>query len=129
MTGFRNNGDWADLKLNTTEITTGQDSFGQFKDIGILWSDSKNAGYDFGTVVRQYPSNPDLILFIQLYPNGAMKSSAGSSDKVISSFPSFLLDNDDLGFNQWGGSMAGDSEGIGKLDGSTKPEAGLNNGG
>eukprot|EP01083_Nonionella_stella_P046994 125819_1 len=44
-TGFRNNGDWASLKLNKTETMTGQDAFGSYSDLAVLWSDTKNKGY------------------------------------------------------------------------------------
>eukprot|EP01083_Nonionella_stella_P214717 773442_1 len=128
-TGFINGGNWANLKLNKTENVTGQDAFGTYREMGILWYDTKNTGYNFGTIIRQYPNDPELLVFIQAYPDGSTQSSANSPDKVISSFPSFLLNNKQLGFNQWGGGMAGDNEVVGKLDGSTKPEGGLNSGG
>lgn len=97
MTGFRNMGNWASLKLNRTETTTGQDAFGSYSDMAIFWDDTKNEGYQFGTIVRQYPSDPDLVVFIQVYPNGAKMATTGSADQVISSFPSFMLDNNKLG--------------------------------
>ena len=93
------------MKVNRTETIKGQDAFGAYNDMAIFWSDTihtKNDGYEFGTIFRVYSNEPDIIVFIQVYPNGAVNTSAISSDEVISSFPSFLLDNKQLGFNQWG---------------------------
>ena len=101
MTGFRNNGKWVSLQLKEQKNINGQDAFGMYVDFTLIWNDTNNNEY--ATVVRQYTNEPNIIVFIQSYISGAINASIGNADAVISSFPSFILNNNNLGYIKWGG--------------------------
>ena len=111
---YRNNGDWVSLKINNTIKTTGNDIYGSYKDTIIQYIDKNEPQYKFESIFREYPNDPDKIIFIQNYPNGAKNTSIGDIEKTISSFPSFIItDNDNknqvktLGYVHFSGAYAG----------------------
>eukprot|EP01084_Bolivina_argentea_P143819 252495_1 len=111
-TGFRNNGKWADLKISKTQNNSGYDSFGKFNEVVITYQDQSQS-VAFSTHFKYYPSNSDILLFTQTYPNGAVNTAVGNqqgANMVISSFPSFQLQTIDqsvtLGYTHFGGYMS-----------------------
>eukprot|EP01084_Bolivina_argentea_P145760 255409_1 len=109
-TAFRNNGDWAQLKLSTVTNHSGYDPYGQFNEIQLIYT--ANGGGEFGTQFRYYPESPEILLFTQTFPDGANKTTDPTNDidAVITSFPSFQITTIDssttLGFVHFGGSFA-----------------------
>ena len=131
MTGFRNGGQWAPLEFNQTQQSSGQDIFGEYNDLIIIWRDKMNPMYEFHTIFRSYPNDPDMIIFIQYYPFGANSTINNNGFYIISSFPSFRLNNSDLGYVQWAGDFGGYYIKTGKWDSnnpSRLPGAGLDYG-
>jgi hypothetical protein len=122
-TFFRNKGKVATMVLNSTAVNGGEDSFGQFSQLVLVWSDSANAGTMFATIFRQYPMDPDLVQFIQVYLSGATGATTKNSGAVISAFPSFKLQNGannrKLGYVHWSGGMAGDGPQFGVFEQSS----------
>ena len=68
-TGARNHGEWANLNLVDTNVSTGIDGFGSFTEIHFIYQDHSNTAMIFDTSFRSYDSN-DLIVFTQYFPNG-----------------------------------------------------------
>eukprot|EP01084_Bolivina_argentea_P143820 252497_1 len=112
-TQYRTNGNWAKLSLDKTDTTTGSNIYGSFSDLNIHWNNG-----EFIETIRIYKNSPDIIQFIQQFPNGLKKSSTGNADDIISSLPSFVLDNKNLGYAHWSGNMAGSGTQYGKFEGS-----------
>eukprot|EP01084_Bolivina_argentea_P230907 389540_1 len=106
-TKFRNFGNWATLKLNTTESYNGTDIFGNYTQLTMSYIDTKHPTYAFNTIYKQYSN---IIIFSQYYPNGAKQTYTNNINSVISSFPSFKIMNatsNNLGFINWGGGQSG----------------------
>ena len=74
-TSFRSHGEWADLKLSDTTKNSGYDAFGQFNELIMSYEDTAPAKTAFSTIFKYYPSNPDLLLFTQYFPNGAERTA------------------------------------------------------
>ena len=110
-TAFRNDGKWASLKLSKTMNQSGVDPYGEFNAVVLVYEDS-NTNAQFATHFKYYPSEPNLIVFEQTFPDGANKTEnpTQNGDGLISSFPSFKVDTVDsslsLGFAHFGGFMA-----------------------
>ena len=114
---FRNQNEDVSLQLNETKNMTGQDIIGSYTELIIVWSNEKNTSDKYETMIRQYPNERDIIIFTQSFPTGATKTSKNDPDKVISSFPSFLMDNADLGYTKWSGQQIGGNTQIGIFNG------------
>jgi len=77
----------------------------------LIYQDT-NSDAQFATHFKYYPSDSDVIVFEQTYPNGANNTADPdqNGDGVISSFPSFKVATVDstmsLGFAHFGGFMA-----------------------
>jgi len=63
---------------------SGEDEFGIFRGLTVLWSSTQNT--DFGTRIRVYDH---YVIFDQIFPQGAQGVSSGNNKTVSTSFPSF----------------------------------------
>ena len=110
-TAFRNDGKWATLKLSKTMNQTGIDPYGAYNAVVLIYEDT-NTSAQFATHFKYYPSEPDLIVFEQTFPDGANNThdTTQSSNGWISCFPSFKMETVDpslsLGYAHFGGFMA-----------------------
>eukprot|EP01084_Bolivina_argentea_P143823 252503_1 len=107
--GFRNNNNWFTtqnkLLFNSTKQENGEDGFGQYKQLKIIWNEYDSIN-QYATIIRQYPYDPELILFIQLYLNDVQNTTTFNKDATISAFPSFILPETPsikLGYTHWSG--------------------------
>ena len=104
-TSFRSNNEWAALRPNTTANTKGHDSFGDFNQVTLTYSDSQSLQPRFAAHFRSYPSHPDKIVFTQSFL-ADISSTKDQLNGIISSFPSFLVaqpKHDELGYVHFGG--------------------------
>eukprot|EP01084_Bolivina_argentea_P145762 255414_1 len=115
-TGFRNQNEWVSLQFNHTKNITGQDIIGAYTEFIIVWNNAKNSSNIYETIIRQYPNEPDIIIFTQSFPTGTTKATTNNPDKIISSFPSFLINNKNLGYVKWSGQQIGGNTQIGIFD-------------
>nr|XP_022320745.1 uncharacterized protein LOC111122983 [Crassostrea virginica] len=107
------------LKLFYTGNEVGVDKLGNFttKDY-LYWAGSK----EMFVSIRMY-DDPNFVVFIQNFTDGASGTKAGSYDEVISGFPGFQIKDGvvDTGYLSFGGYMLGDThKSIGKWGSHTK---------
>jgi len=126
LTNFRNNGDWAKLTVAGTKKLVGNDKFGDYNELIVIYKDESE--YMFNIHFKMYPNNTDLLVLSQSFPNGTMNSAVGNRDEIMTSFPSIKLSTlnpGDLGYVHFQGSMSGDGTHVGGLNPSTN---GINGG-
>ncbi|PVD22557.1 hypothetical protein C0Q70_18373 [Pomacea canaliculata] len=99
------------LKLNMTTGSSGIDTLGTYQTTTFVY---QAGGNEIHASIRTYELLP-VIVFSQVYPNGANRTKASGVNDVISGFPSFSVNTEDsanssLGYLAYGGMMCGDTE-------------------
>ncbi|XP_071111597.1 uncharacterized protein [Haliotis cracherodii] len=101
------------LKLNATTGHNGLDRLGQWQT--TCYNMVAGASSIFGCFKTYISPNLPIVIFQQIFPDGALNTSTGDPDKVVSGFPSFQVPaaGPQLGYLSYGGLMFGDEKTLG----------------
>jgi len=96
------------LSLLNHSVFSGEDAWGQFTSTELWWQ-SADKTFNYVTYINQYNDLP-ILGFVQRFDDGTSDASPGSTDGIISSFPTLLVE--DLGleraFMTYSGGFASD---------------------
>ncbi|EGD83514.1 hypothetical protein PTSG_04123 [Salpingoeca rosetta] len=119
-TAFYVNDEWLSihnfrLALTKNTTTRGANSYGSFTEYTNTWKAASQVhfGFEVETAFKVY-ENGNRIMFTQRWVSGGKNTSAGTTDNVLSSFPSFNLSHTPpsslhLGCAGWFGTFIDDS--------------------
>ncbi|XP_048777200.2 uncharacterized protein LOC125681238 isoform X4 [Ostrea edulis] len=95
------------LKLFYTGNEVGVDKLGNFTTKDYLY---RAGSREFFVSIRQY-DDPNFLVFVQNYTDGASATKANSFDEIISGFPGFQIQDGvvERGYLSYGGYMLGDT--------------------
>ncbi|XP_052789947.1 uncharacterized protein LOC128224213 isoform X2 [Mya arenaria] len=98
------------LNLTSTSATSGTDKLGQWQSTSFDYVINDAGKTRFTAVIKTYPSLP-VIIFQQVYTDGAKWTQGKTYEDLCGGFPGFQLEGPPglLGFLSFGGLMFGDT--------------------
>ena len=79
------------LSLLNHSVFSGEDAWGQFMSTELWWQ-SADKTFNYVTYINQYNDLP-ILGFVQRFDDGTSDASTGSTDGIISSFPTLLMED------------------------------------